>query len=218
MENRLVTFRFTLCVSLTLLTAMPTIALSAPTVIEMTENQSQVNKWNRFADAIYILHKKNIEGREIRETEEIGSWGGEFAKRFTFRDVSYHDVKSGRLLSRIRRDAEKPDNIQIIEVYVHDQSGRVTRDYAALYLPWGRNAPVRTYINLHQYREGLHGFRQFDASGERLYEQCRGKLSGHEVDISLEDYQIDSKVTSSEAYKSCFEDVPKTADDYLVPH
>lgn len=210
--------RIAFSVTISLLTSINPAVSAGPAVIEMTENQSQVNQWNRFSDAIYELHKKNIEGRKIREKEEYGSWGGEFARHFTYRDVSYQDAESGRLLSRIRRDAEKPDNIQTIEVYVHDKSGRVIRDYAALYLPWGRNAPVRTFINLHQYREGVHGFRQFDASGDRLYEECRGKLAGHEVNISLEDYQIDSKVISSKTYQSCFQDLPKTADDYLIPH
>ncbi len=217
-EDSIVTLRSAISALLTLLCAIPAIAASAPTVIEIQEDESQVSRWNRFADSLYQLHKKAIAGGEVRETEETGRWGGEFAKRFTFREVSYHDAKSGRLLSRLRRDGDKPENIEILEVYIYDKSGRLARDFTALYLPWGRNAPISTYINLHHYHDELHGFRQFDASGNRLYEQCRGKLSGHEVDISLEDYQIDPKITSSETYEACFGDLPKTANDYLTPH
>ncbi|MEW6330309.1 MAG: hypothetical protein AB1560_02510 [Pseudomonadota bacterium] len=195
---------------------VPATALSAS--IAMDVNQEQVRQWNRFAQMLVELHEKAVAQHEIRESEETGRHGGEFAGRFSYREVSYHDAKSGRLLSRIRRGTDSPDKIQMIDVFIYDPSGRVTRDYTAIYLPWARNAPIRTYINLHQYQDGLHGFRQFDASGNRLYEQCRGKYSGGQVDLSLEDYRIDENITATTAYRACFGKLPATADNYLTPH
>lgn len=196
--------------------ALPAVAL--PATVAMEVNQEQVRQWNRFAQALFELHEKAVASHEVRESEEAGRHGGEFAGRYSFREVSYHDAKSGRLLSRIRRGTDSPDKIQMIDVFIYDPSGRVTRDYTAIYLPWARNAPIRTYINLHQYQDGLHGFRQFDASGNRLYEQCRGKYSGGQVDLSLEDYRIDENITATTAYRACFGKLPATADNYLTPH
>jgi hypothetical protein len=186
--------------------------------VAMDVNEEQIRAWNRFANTLIELHKQGLAGREIETSETAGRHGGEFANRFTYREVSYYDAKNGRLLSRIRREDNKPENIQMIDVFVYDSSGRVIRDYTAIYLPWARNAPIRTFINLHQYENGLHGFRQFDASGNRLYEQCRGKLSGTEVNLSLEDYQVDSRIMESAAYRACFTKLPETPERYLIPH
>ena len=198
------------------LAAYPIIASSASTSVEV--NEAQVRQWNRFAETLMELHNKAVMDHDIQESEETGRYGGEFAKRFTYREVSYRDVKSGRLLSRIRRDQDDPNKVQMIDVFIYDSSGRIIRDYTAIYFPWARNAPTRTFINLHQYRDGLHGFRQFDASGNRLYEQCRGKFSGSDIDLSLEDYRIDSKVTETSAYRACFGNLPDTAESYLIPN
>lgn len=195
---------------------IPVTASSA--TVPMEVNEEQVRQWNRFAETLVELHKKGIANRKIQETEETGRHGGEFAKRFTYREISYRDAQSGRLFSRIRREGADPGKIQMIDVFIYDSSGRVIRDYTAIYLPWARNAPIRTFINLHQYHDGLHGFRQFDASGNRLYEHCRGTFSGNEIDLSLEDHQIDSKVIETGAYQACFGKLPDTAGSYLVPN
>lgn len=194
----------------------PLVGRSATISLEVDE--ARVRVWNRFAESLVALHEAGIAKREIRTSEISGRHGGEFAKTFTYREVSYHDAKSGRLLSRIRVDGDKPENIQQIDVFIHDPSGRVIRDYTALYLPWARHAPIRTFINLHQYGDEIHGYRQFDASGNLLYEQCRGKFAGRSVDLSLEDYQIDARVTESEVYRACFGKLPPTAENYLIPH
>lgn len=212
------TFRFGLFAPLVILLAIPETVMPVETTISMEVDDAQVKAWNRFANELYELHKKITAGREIRKSEETGRYGGDFAKRYSYREVSYYDEKSGRLLSVIRRDVEKPDDIQIVAVYIYDKSGRVIRDYSAIYLPWGRNAPIRTFINLHQYHDKLHGFRQFDASNNRLYEQCRGEIDGHKIEISLEDYQIEPPIVSSDAYRNCFGGLPESAGEYLTPH
>lgn len=186
--------------------------------VALSVDDDQVSVWNRFVDSLVDLHEKGIAGREIRTSELTGGYGGEFAKGFTYREVSYHDAKSGQLLSRIRHEENKPEKIQVIDVYIYDATGRVVRDYTAMYLPRGRHAPVRTFINLHQYSETLHGFRQFDASGNRLYEQCRGQFAGHVVDLDLEDYQIKPGITATKDYQMCFGKLPDTAEKYLIPN
>jgi len=217
METAAMSLRFAISSLFALLFfAIPMTASSAS--VPMGVNEEQVRQWNRFAETLVELHKQGIAERKTQESEEIRRHGGDFAKRFTYREVSYRDANSGRLLSRIRREENNPDNIQMIDVFIYDASGLVIRDYTAIYLPWARNAPIRTFINLHQYLDGLHGFRQFDASGNRLYEQCRGKFSGSDVDLSLEDYQIDSSVTETGAYQACFGKLPDTAESYLIPN
>lgn len=186
--------------------------------VALSVDDDQVSVWNRFVDSLVDLHEKGIAGREIRTSELTGGYGGEFAKGFTYREVSYHDAKSGQLLSRIRHEENKPEKIQVIDVYIYDATGRVVRDYTAMYLPRGRHAPVRTFINLHQYSETLHGFRQFDASGNRLYEHCRGQFAGHVVDLDLEDYQIKPGITATKDYQMCFGKLPDTAEKYLIPN
>ena len=71
-----------------------------------------------------------------------------------------------------------------------DGSCAITR---TAYLPVFRNAPFQTLINLHHYEGKLDVFRQFDASGTRIYEQCKGRFLGGEVDISLEEDRIPSR-------------------------
>src|SRR3989344_5622394 len=138
--------RITTCSLLgVVLAAFPLFAASAS--VSMGVNEAQVRQWNRFAETLVELHEKAIAGRKVQESEKTGRHGGEFANRFTYREVSYHDVKSGRLLSRIRREANNPGNIQMIDVFMYDASGRVIRDFSAIYLPWARNAPIRTFIN-----------------------------------------------------------------------
>ncbi|MCR4300567.1 MAG: hypothetical protein NUV51_03080 [Sulfuricaulis sp.] len=197
--------------------AMAPINASSETVA-LSVNDDQVTVWNRFVESLVDLHKQGIAGREIRKSELTGGYGGEFAKGYTYREVNYHDAESGRLLSCIRQDENKPEKIQVIDVYIYDATGRVIRDYTAIYLPGARHAPIRTFINLHQYGEKLHGFRQFDASGNLLYEQCRGQFAGHDVDLSLEEHQIKPTVTASNDYQACFGRLPDTAEKYLIPN
>jgi len=186
--------------------------------IAMNVDNDQVKQWNRFVDSLLALHQKTIAQHKVQEEEKTGRYGGEYAKQYTYREVSYRDTKSGRLLSRIRRNDKEPEKIEIIDVYVYDTDGRVARDYTALFLPWARNAPSHTYINLHQYRDGLHGYRQFDASGYRLYEQCQGTFSGESVNIDLEDHKITEAITQKKSYQACFGDLPQTAENYLIPN
>lgn len=184
---------------------------------QMEIDEDHVTSWNRFARKAYDLHQRQIAGRTIRRTEVVDVYNGTAASGYRYKETSYHDAHTGLLLSRVRVDRDRPKILHTVEVFIHDEQGRVVRDYAALYLPWSQNAPMRTLINVHQYNRNLHAYRQFDASGERVYEQCKGRHAGKKVDISLEQQEIGPATTASDAYQACFAGVQQTAGIYLSP-
>jgi hypothetical protein len=200
-----------------LLGAMGSTWASSPQVRHMEIDTDHVTSWNRFAVRVYDLHRQQIAGREIRQTKVTGEYGGTAASGYAYTETSYHDAHTGLLLSRVRVDRDRPKILHVVEVFIYNEQGRVARDFAALYLPWSQNAPMRTLINVHQYNRDLHAYRQFDASGERIYEQCRGTHAGEKVDISLEQQEIGPATTASDAYQACFAGVQQTAGVYLSP-
>ena len=96
-------------------------------------------------------------------------------------------------------------------------------DYLTAFLPQGRNAPVQTLINFHFQDRDLHAFRQFEAGGDKIYEQCTGNFFGKELFISLDENQLQQGIDSIEdktvveAYPSCFGDLVVNAGAYLDP-
>lgn len=186
----------------------------------MTVDHSHVRRWNAFADAVVALHERQVKAHRVRTEESVGGYAGmpDF-----YREVRYFDAESGRLLSKVQYEREGPGEVHAIEVYVYGPDGRLLRDYAAAFLPGYRNAPVQTLVNLHHYNGGLHAFRQFDASGARIYEACEGTWQGRPVSIRLfEDDLHDTegdgaRVMASAEYRACFEGLPLTAGPHLRP-
>jgi hypothetical protein len=203
---------------------LTTTVMAAPIAPEssrtMSVNEAQVRQWNDFAERLHHLHRRQLEGRTIRETERTGG----YARHPDFyREVEYIDADSGRLLSRIQWERDNPDRFHAIEVYVYGKNGRLERDYMAWFLPQYRNAPRQTTINLYQYSESFTGWRQFDASGRRIYEKC-SRAADKKVLIELADEdriaeaedQPDGIAHSAE-YQRCFGELPKVAGRYLIP-
>lgn len=190
----------------------------------MTEDRGHVYRWNKFADDLYLLHKKQIADRKVRKEVTKGGYSGRPAH---YEETRYFDANSGKLLSIVQREIEKPDNIHSISVYRYDEQGRVTVDYSATYLPDYRNAPTQTLIFLHRYKEGVHAFRSFDASDYLLYERCEGRFEGEDVFIGLdideieeamaERYQDNSGLMTEPVYLYCFEDMPDSAGSVMPP-
>ena len=182
-------------------------------------NEDQVQRLNAFVDKLHRLHQQQLQGRKIREAEQFGGYARlpEF-----YREVSYFDADSGRLLSRIQWERANPDRIHGIEVYVYDDRGRVARDYMAWYLPHYRNAPRQTSVNLHHYEGDLHGWRQFDGVGTRTYEKCT-RVPGEKLVFELTEERIEQaedtsgSVAHGQDYKRCFRGLGKTAGRYLTP-
>lgn len=194
-------------------------AQTRPNPGDVQVDDQRVRQWNAFADSLYRLHRQQTEGRQVREAEKIGGYA---RLEGFYREVSYFDAGSGRLLSRIQWERENPERIHTIEVYVYDDQGRVARDYMAWYLPHFRNAPRQTTINLHHYDGELHGWRQFDASDTRIYERCT-RLPDKKVLIELngEDRighaEENPRIVNSPEYRRCFGGLEKTAGRYLKP-
>jgi hypothetical protein len=199
-----------------LMTALSTWAAN-PTPRQLDIDETQVVSWNRFAARLYDFHKQRLAGRDVRQTETTVEYGGTMAKGYFYKETSYHDARSGLLLGRVRVDRDKPEILHMVEVFLHDDQGRLIRDYAAIYLPWSQNAPIRTMINVHHHQSGLSAYRQFDASGNRIYEQCKGAVSGKKVEISLEQQEINARSTGTQTYRACFAGVQETAGIYLSP-
>jgi len=186
----------------------------------MSEDKQHVNNWNQFAQRLYILHMHLIAQTETLTQE---SKGGYATTPDFYREVKYFDKKSNRLLSRVLWEVKNPEQIHEIEVFIYDDSGKLKRDYLAAFLPGHRNAPIQTLINLHYQNDELKSFRQFDASGDRIYERCAGKFFGAPVSISLDDNDLSEysdetiKLLESEEYLACFGNTVTTLGDYVDP-
>lgn len=180
----------------------------------------QVKQWNQFADSLYLLHQQQLEGKKIRTQSETGGYATHPA---FYVETRYYDANTGLLLSRVQRESKHPDVVHLIEVNVYDQEQRLVRDYLAAYLPDHRNAPIQTLINLHGYTQDLHAYRQFDASGARIYEQCEGENGNQAVLISLDEDEFSAgpgrraKLLDSQIYQRCFAVIPTLADEFLQP-
>lgn len=186
----------------------------------MKEDKTQVNDWNSFASDLYALHKKQLSSHKVKETVKMGGYRG---RKDFYKEVTYADAQTGRILSRIQWERENPENIHVIEVFQYDQKGRVSLDYTAAFLPGFRNAPIQTLVATHAYNEGLHAFRTFDASGDTVFERCTGTYKGKTIALDFEDYQIETMrldpagMMKSPEYQACFGTLELTAASFLPP-
>ena len=169
-----------------------------------------------FHRAVYALHEQQIARREIRTEEETGAYEGAAAARYRYVDTRYYDAASGRLLSRVQRDAADPALVHIVEVNVYEQ-GRLVRDFGSISMPWAPLHPVRTFINLHHYNGGLHSFRQYDFFGQVGYEFCEGNLAGKRVRIGLDGSDIDAASSAGPEYQACFGGITQDWAQYIKP-
>lgn len=199
---------------------VPVVSNAAGSTTPMSHNQVEVDSWNLFAQRLYILHQHQIAQREIVQQESKGGYSG--GKDF-YREVKYIDKKTKNLLSRILWEIDNPEQIHEIEVFVYGKNGKLKRDYLAAFFPEQRNAPIQTLINIHYQNDELKSFRQFDASGDKIYELCEGKFFGEPLTISLDDddFALYSKQTiqimESQEYLSCFDHTIGVLGDYVNP-
>ncbi len=181
--------------------------------------RSRATQWNDFAQALVELVGTLLATRQTTSEERMGGYAG--LPGF-YREVSHFD-RDGRLFARLRRETARPDTLHSAEVFLRDAEGRLIRDYSAEYLPNARGAPYQTLVNLHGHVGELNSLRQFDASGDLLYEHCTGRHAGRQVLIALESWDLPYAPDGSErevqlaAYRVCFDALPATADGYLDP-
>ena len=196
-------------------------AVQADSVLSVPANfKNETQRWNRFADDLYTLHKKRIDGKSLEIKERMG---GYFRQKNFYKEQSFYDKKTGRLLSRILWEARKPENIHVIQVFFYDKKGRPKYDYAASFRIADHDDPSTTEISLFDYPKGLRAFRQFNASNEIIYEDCEGKWKGKPVSIKLdvvdlEEYRDEpNTIMTTLQYSACFGRLPKTVVNYMPP-
>jgi hypothetical protein len=184
----------------------------------MKQDNQHVRTWNRFAEQVYQLHQQLTQSKGISKKTRVGGYAQMPA---FYREVRFY--RGDRLISKVQWEKDNPDRLHTIEVFIHDEQGRVIRDYVAAYLPTYRNAPTQTLISFHRYQDQLHAFRSFDASGYRIIERCTGSLNGQNVNLLLDEDEIyealgDSQgIMASETYQACFGDLQTEAGKYLTP-
>lgn len=189
----------------------------------MDAKDEQIEVWNGFANTLYRLHKNTVSGVGVEKTTIIGNYGGELFGHIKYTQSEYTRKEDSRLVSRIRKIKNEQGNFHTLEIFIYDEHGRVVRDYVAAYLPAFRNAPYQTLINLHYYDDDLHAYRQFDASGTRIFESCKGSVFDEKVEFLLEDYEIPDHISEldgalkQEAYRSCFDQISADVGIYLDP-
>ena len=197
-----------------------TVGLQAAERGQQKADSKQVKVWNDFADKLLVMHKQIISTHKVKETTRMGGYrdNPDFYKEHTYRDA-----KTGQLLSRVQWEAQNPDKLHVLELFMYDKKGRLDRDYTVAFLPGGRNAPMQTLVTLYNYNGKLKAFRNFDASGETTYESCDGELKGKSVQLSFEDYEIaelrsnKKGIGGSKEYKACFAAIPIEAGKVLPP-
>jgi len=210
--------RWLLTISLAAL--VPALTFAADNQRTMKEDKKHVDNWNDFAGQLLALHKKQISRYEIKTSEKAGGYAD---NPDYYNEVTYTDKKTGNVISVVQWEKSNPENVHSMEVYVYDDKGRLTRDYGVGFLPFHRNAPIQTLINIHDYNKDLHAFRQFDGSSDIIYQYCEGRFEGKKVEMRLfeddlvaTDYDA-RQLLKSPLYKACFDGIRKQPGKYMQP-
>ena len=184
----------------------------------MKQDNEHIRTWNNFAKDILALHERRI--ADLEYTKKTGKGGYAQQADFYIEEKFYVD---DRLLSIVQWEKENPELMHSIEVFIHDDKGRVVRDYTAAYLPTYHNAPTQTLVSFHRYNGELHAFRSFDASGFRIIERCTGKWRSKDVNLLLDEDEIAENIGDPQGsmataeYNACFTDLAEEAGKYLNP-
>lgn len=192
-------------------------AATARETMWLIPEEEQLRTWNQFVADLITLHKKRMAQHEVTQEESIG--GYQLYPNF-YREVLYRDKKTGDLLAEIRWEQAKAGRVNSVDLYFRDAKGRLVRDYAAMFLPWGRQAPIQTLRSFYDYQPSLNSFRKFDASGPTVYENCTGRFQGKPVEIDLDTFDMAREadgMMKSAAYRACFRRLPETAGKFLTP-
>ncbi len=185
----------------------------------MKEDNAHIRKWNKFANDVLKLHHKLIQQHEHEIKKSTGGYAG---NKDYYIEENYISQKTGKLLSKVQWEKANPEIMHTIEVYVHDEKGRVKRDFLAAYLPDYHNAPVQTLVSFHQYSGKLHGFRSFDASGDKILERCEGEYKGKPFEFILDEDELyaasmDGNPIEATVYSLCVGHLPQELGKYIKP-
>lgn len=173
--------------------------------------------WNKFANDSLALHKKLTDGKDYQVKKSIGGYAN--VKNFY---TEYLYLNKGKLVSQVQWEKDDPKTLHTIEVFIHDEKGRVARDFMAAYLPFYHNAPTQTLISFHHYNGKIHSFRSFDATGDKVLERCMGTdEKGQEINFLLDEddlYNDPDAIIGSKEYNKCFAGLKqKKLGKFIVP-
>lgn len=180
-------------------------------IIPVNEAQQQSRQWNRFVDDLYQMHLEQIQKHPVYKKMRVGGYSGR--PRF-YDEIEYYNKNTELLISTLQWERENPEKLHSISVSYYNEDGQVIKDYSAAFLPIHRNAPIQTLITLHYYNKGLHAYRVFDASLNRIYEVCKGQYQGKKVYLDLDDdygelseaLETQDGIMSTPVYRACFGD------------
>lgn len=202
---------------ISLIVMLPLISSLVFATEAMKGDNKHARVWNKFADDTLSLHKKLTDGKGFSVNKTVGSYAN--VKDF-YIEYRYFDKKN--LVSQVQWEKDDPKTLHTIEVFIHDNKGRVVRDFMAAYLPFYHNAPTQTLISLHHYEGKLHSFRSFDASGDTVLERCMGTDSkGQPVNFLLDEddlFNDPDEIIGSKEYNSCFAGLKQQElGKYIIP-
>jgi len=185
----------------------------------LKEDNQHIRKWTSFADNALALHKKIINNHPHTIKKSLGGYAG---NKDYYIQEEYYSKKTGKLLSLVQWEKANPDVMHSVEVYVQDEDGRIIRDYTAAYLPGYHNAPVQTLVSFHQYSGKLHGFRSFDATGDRILERCQGEYKGKSFEFLMDEddlyaASLNGNPIEEKVYAKCVGSLPMTLGKYKDP-
>lgn len=202
---------------LTFLLIIPFVFSAVSATDAMKGDNKHVRVWNKFANDSLSLHKKLTDGNNYEVKKTIGSYAN--VKDFY---IEHRYFDKGKLVSQVQWEKDDPTTLHTIEVFVHDNKGRVVRDFMAAYLPFYHNAPTQTLASFHHYTGNLHAFRSFDASGDKVLERCTGKdEKGQTVNFILDEddlYNDPDEIIGSKEYNNCFSGLKQDKlGKYIIP-
>lgn len=183
----------------------------------MKGDSNHARIWNKFANDSLALHKKLTDGKDYQVKKSIGGYAN--VKNFY---TEYLYLNKGKLISQVQWEKDDPKTLHTIEVFIHDEKGRVARDFMAAYLPFYHNAPTQTLISFHHYNGKIHSFRSFDATGDKVLERCMGTdEKGQEINFLLDEdelYNDPNAIIGSKEYNKCFAGLKqKKLGKFIVP-
>ena len=185
----------------------------------MKEDNHHIRKWNAFANDALKLQQELVKNEPCDVKRSVGGYAGN--KDFYVQE-QYISKRTGKLVCQLQWEKANPDVLHSIEVYVHDDEGRVIRDYTAAYLPGYNNAPVQTLVSFHQYSGKLHGFRSFDASGDLTLERCEGEYKGKAFEFLMDEDDLyaaymNGNPIEEKVYSHCVGNLTDNPGKYLKP-
>ena len=185
----------------------------------MKEDNRHIRTWNGFADNALNLHKELIKKHPHEVKKSLGGYAGN--KDFYIQEEHTHK-DSGKVTSVVQWEKENPTVLHSIEVFVRDDQGRVIRDFLAAYLPGYHNAPVQALVSFHQYSGKLHGFRSFDASGDKVLERCQGEHKGKDFEFLLDEDDLyaaylNGNPIEEKVYELCVGKLDEKLGKYALP-